>query len=169
MLKKILMPICLALFSVMAFAQEAKLGYINSQEIMLLMPEIGEVEKQIANMNAENTKYLETMYTEIQAEAQKFESEKATIPEAIRVIKEEELQSRYNRFQTAQQSMRQTMEQEQQKLLTPVQDKLQKAIDEVAAANNLTFVFDLSAGPIVYKSPKAFDLTALVKKQLGIL
>ncbi len=169
MFKKIILPICLALFSVVTFAQDVKLGYINSQEVMMMMPEISDVEKQIANMNEENRKYLETMESEIQAEAQKYKAEEATMTEAIRKIKEEELQSRYTRLQTAYQTMQQTMQQEQQKLLAPLQDKLQKAIDDVSSKNNLTFVFDLSTGSIVYKNPKAFDITPLVKKQLGIL
>ncbi len=161
------MPICLALFSVAAFANDLKIAHVNSQEIMSLMPEIGNYEKEIANFTEESRKYLETMEAEVNAEMQKYEAEKATMSESIRKIKEAELQDRINRLRTYYQTVEQDVAKKQQELLAPIQEKVQNAINEVALKNGVTYVFDEQV--MVYKAPKAFDLTPLVKKQLGIL
>ena len=42
-------------------AQDLKFGYINTQEVMMLMPEISTIEKQMAEFNAQNTKYMQDM------------------------------------------------------------------------------------------------------------
>ncbi len=167
MFKKIFMPVVLALFSVATFAQDAKIAYVNYQEVLMLMPEISNVEKTIANMSEENQKGLAMMQQEIQAEYQKYEAEKATMTDAIRKIKEEDIMTRQQRLQTAAQTMEQSIRTEQQRLLTPIEEKLQKAIETVAADKGVMYVIE---GTVMhYKSPKALDLTPLVKKHLGIL
>ncbi len=57
----------------------------------------------------------------------------------------------------------------QQVLMSPVIEKAQNAITKVAKENGLTYVFDLSAGSLIYYDDKgSVDLLPLVKKELGI-
>ena len=53
-------------------------------------------------------------------------------------------------------------------MVTPVIDKVRKAINDVAAENNYTYIFDLSAQSIIYQSPKSNDITVQVKKKLAL-
>ena len=46
--------------------------------------------------------------------------------------------------------------------------KAQNAIEAVAKANGFTYIFDISAGGIVYFSDNSIDVLPLVKKELGI-
>lgn len=57
-----------------------------------------------------------------------------------------------------------------QELLTPILDKLQKAIDEVADANGYTYVMNSNVGgnSILVKAPKQDDLTLRILKKLNI-
>ncbi|MDR1592818.1 MAG: OmpH family outer membrane protein [Prevotellaceae bacterium] len=162
------------LFSIIALpltvsAQELKFGYISAQEVMMEMPEINAIEKEIADFNAQNTKYMQDMQKEIEDKAAKYEKERATLSESIRKVQEEDLQILYQRYQNAQQTLYTEMQDKQAKLLQPVQERLKKAIEAVGKKNNFFFVFNLDEGGVVYKSEKAIDITALVKKELGIL
>mgnify|MGYP003413770072 CR=1 FL=1 len=78
MMKKSLLVAVLLGFtaSFVANAQEVKIGYINTQEIMMLMPEISDLEKQLADYNAQNAKYLQDMDAEIRTKYDKYEKEK---------------------------------------------------------------------------------------------
>ena len=152
-----------------AIAQEVKLGYINSQEVMMLMPEINDIEKKMADYNAQNTKYMQDMEKEIQDKMAKYEAERENMSDAIRKVQEEDLNEFYRRYQNAQQTLYTEMQTKQQQLLQPVQEKLRNAIESVGKKNNFLYIFDLSAGGIVYKSDKAIDITPMVKKELGIL
>ena len=168
MTKKLLLVLALVM-PFMLSAQEIKMGYINSQEVLMLMPELNEVEKQMADFNEKNQKYLQEMQKEIEAKMAKFEQEKDNMTEVIRKVQEEDLQLLYQRYQTAQQTIYQEYQQQQQKLIQPLQDKLKNAIETVGKKQGLYFVFDMAAGAVIYKCDKAVDVTPAVKKELGIL
>lgn len=168
MLKKIALLLFVAVMPLFAMAQDVKLGYVNSQDIIGLMPELNDLEKQMAEFNEKNTKYLQEMQKEIEAKMVKYEQEKDTMTPAIKAVQEEELQNLYQRFQTAQQTLYQETQAQQMKLLQPLQTKFQNAVDVVAKRMNLTFVFDLATQSVLYKGNNAVDITSAVKKELGI-
>ena len=86
MLKRITLILMVALLPLMAMAQTVKLGYINSQEVMMMMPEVNDVEKQLAEFNEKNMKYLQDMEKEIQDKYAKYEQEKDNMTDAIRRV-----------------------------------------------------------------------------------
>ncbi|MCQ2338825.1 MAG: OmpH family outer membrane protein [Paludibacteraceae bacterium] len=169
-MKKMFFMAVLALLPMLASAEEAKFGYISSYDVMTAMPEVAKVEEYMADYNKKNREYLETMYNELQEKAAKYEADKATLSEAMRKVREEEVQTMYERFQNAQTSFQEDAQKEQALKLEPIRQKLQDAINAVGKRLGLVFVFDTSAGsPVLYKSEKAVDITSQVKKELGML
>lgn len=169
MFKKITLILMVALLPLFATAQTVKLGYINSQEVMMMMPEVNDVEKQLAEFNEKNMKYLQDMDKEIQDKYAKYEQEKNNMTEAIRKVQEEELMGLQQRLQTTYQALQQEAQKKQAELLKPLQDKLMAAIESVSKKQGLTMVYDMMSGAVVYKSEAAIDITPAVKKELGIL
>lgn len=169
MFKKITLILMVALLPLFATAQTVKLGYINSQEVMMMMPEVNDVEKQLAEFNEKNMKYLQDMEKEIQDKYAKYEQEKDNMTEAIRKVQEEELMGLQQRLQTTYQALQQEAQKKQAELLKPLQDKLMAAIESVSKKQGLTMVYDMMSGAILYKSDAAIDITPAVKKELGIL
>lgn len=169
MFKKITLILMVALLPLFAAAQTVKLGYINSQEVMMMMPEVNDVEKQLAEFNEKNMKYLQDMEKEIQDKYVKYEQEKDNMTEAIRKVQEEELMGLQQRLQTTYQALQQEAQKKQAELLKPLQDKLMAAIESVSKKQGLTMVYDMMSGAILYKSDVAIDITPAVKKELGIL
>ena len=169
MLKKITLILMVALLPLMAMAQTVKLGYINSQEVMMMMPEVNDVEKQLAEFNEKNMKYLQDMEKEIQDKYAKYEQEKDNMTEAIRKVQEEELMGLQQRLQTTYQALQQEAQKKQAELIQPLQEKLRLAIETVSKKQGLTMVYDMMSGAILYKSDAAIDITPAVKKELGIL
>ena len=169
MLKKITLILMVALLPLFATAQTVKLGYINSQEVMMMMPEVNDVEKQLADFNEKNMKYLQDMEKEIQDKYAKYEQEKDNMTDAIRKVQEEELMGLQQRLQTTYQALQQEAQKKQAELLKPLQEKLVAAIESVSKKQGLTMVYDMMSGAIVYKRDAAIDITPAVKKELGIL
>lgn len=168
MLKKISLA-ALFFLPLSIVAQEVKFGYIDSREAMMMMPELSEIEKEMADFNAQNTKYLQEMEKEINDKYLKFEKEKATMSETVQKVQEEELQEMVKRLQNAQQTLYTEAQTKQAKLLEPVITKVKNAIDNVGKKNNFLFIFDTQEGSVVlYKSDKAQNVMPLVKKELGI-
>lgn len=169
MFKKIALSLAVVIMPVLAMAQEIKLGYINTNEIMQLMPELSDIEKQMAEFNSKNIKYLQDMEAEITSKYEKYEQERSGMTEAIRKVREEELMGLQQRYQSAAQTLQQESQAHQVKLIQPIQEKLIKAIESVSKRMGLMFVYDMASGAVVYKSDKATDISSAVKKELGIL
>ena len=169
MFKKITLFFVAVVLPLFTMAQTVKLGYINSQEVMMMMPEVNDVEKQLADFNEKNMKYLQDMEKEIQDKFAKYEQEKENMTDAIRKVQEEELMGLQQRLQTTYQALQQEAQKKQAELLKPLQEKLVAAIESVSKKQGLTMVYDMMSGAIVYKSDAAIDITPAVKKELGIL
>lgn len=166
MLKKIaLIVLCALPFSL--FSQE-KLGYINSESIIQLMPEIETIKKTVDELNATWEKELLKMREEYSTKIKEFQEREKTMSEAIREVRITEIQELESRITTTQQTAVANIQKKQQELFTPVIEKVKKAINDVGAEGSFTYIFDTSSQVILYQSPKANDVTPLVKKKLNI-
>jgi outer membrane protein len=166
MIKKIVFIMLLAL-PVSLIAQD-KLAYINIQEIFQVMPELSEVEKSIADLNEQYKKELDKMYEEYYAKAKEYQDNLETMAESIKARRQGEIVDIEKRIGTFQQSANDELQRKQMELINALREKILKATSEVGAENNYTYIFDLSTQSIAYHSPKAVDVTPLVKKKLGI-
>ncbi|MDD4777544.1 MAG: OmpH family outer membrane protein [Fermentimonas sp.] len=169
MLKKLLIFI-IALAPIAAVAQDLKLAYINTQEVFAAMPELSGIETQLTEKQEQITKNGQALVEEYNKKAEEFESTSATASEALKQDQMAQLQSIQQRYQMFLQNSQQEMDQLQQQLLGPVNQKISDAIQAIGAANNYTFVFDVSnmQSPIVYTHPTATNITQEVKTRLGV-
>jgi len=167
MFKKIaLVLICALPLSLMA--QDVKLGHINSQEVLTLMPERAVIEKTLAALQTQWEGELVKMREEYYAKIKEFQDKQATMPASIKEARQSEIAEIEQRITTFNQTASTDLQKKQQELFTPVIDKVKKAINEVGAENNYTYIFDLSTQGIIYQSPKSNDIAPLVKKKLGL-
>ena len=84
----------------------------------------------------------------------------------MKADQEAKIQTLYQRYETTVRTIRQDAQQKQATLLKPVQERMLKAIESVGAKNNFLVILDKNT--VLYKSPKAVDVTDLVKKELKI-
>jgi len=166
MLKKIVIFLLCA-FPMLAIAQD-KFGHTNSEELLMSMPEIATIEKTMDELQTQWESEMLKMREEYFAKIKEFQDKQATMPESIKNARQSEIIELEQRITTFQQTASADLQNKQQELLTPVIEKVRKAINEVGAENNYTYIFDLAQRGIVYQSSKANDVTDLVKKKLSI-
>lgn len=165
MVKKLLL-VLLFVAPLSLIAQE-KYAYVNSQEVMNKMPEMGEMEKKIVSTREAILKTKQELEAEYQQKADKFQKDTANVSESIlqsRYQELEQLEERYKLFMTNSET---ELRKVQQTLFTPIQQKLQKAIKEVGDEKGYTYIFDTNT--LIYKNPKLTDATKSVKAKLGII
>lgn len=166
MLKKTILMVLFALpLSLMA---QDKLGHVNSQEIITLMPERAQIEKKIDELQTQWENELVKMREEYSAKIKEYQDKQATMPESIKQARISEITEMEQRIGTFQQQAYSDLQKKQQELIAPIIEKVKKAINEVGAENNFTYIFDAGTQVILYQSPKSNDITALVKKKLGL-
>lgn len=169
MIKKIALMLCVAvLLPVGAMAQTLKIGHINSQEIIALMPEIEGMEKQMKEASDQWENELLKMREEYFAKIKQFQDTQATLSESIKQARQAELADMEQRISTLNQTAQNDLAKKNQELAAPILEKVRKAIEDVAAENSFTYIFDTAAQSILYTSPQSNDITALVKKKLNL-
>lgn len=168
-MKRLLVVISIVLLaSASVFAQtNAKLGYINSAELLNLMPGADTVETNL-NVHRETLgQTIQTMYGEYQNKVQDYQSNVATMSQIIRQTKEKEIQDLERRIQEFQQSADQSFQNKRAELLAPLLKRAKDAIDAVSAENGYTYIFDTSVGALLYFE-KGDNILPLVKAKIGI-
>lgn len=169
MLKKLFI-LLIAIAPVAAIAQEAKLAYVNSQEIFTAMPELSGIESQLSKKQEEIKKNGEALVNEFNKKAEEFQKTSATASDAIKQDQQKQLEQIRERYDTYLQNSQKEMQELQEKLLGPVHKKIADAIKAIGDEKGYTFVFDVATmqSPIVYVSPSAVNATPIVKTKLGI-
>lgn len=166
MIKKIVLIVLFAL-PVSLMAQD-KLGFVNIQEIFQVMPDLAEIEKTVADMNEQYKKELDVMYQEYYAKAKEYQDNLNTMAETIKARRQSEIVDLEKRIGTFQQQANEEMQRKQMELIQALREKILKATGEIGAENSYTYIFDVSSQAVAYRSPKAVDVTPLVKKKLGL-
>ena len=85
----------------------------------------------------------------------------------VRDSKVQEIADLEKRIQAFQKQAQDDIAKKEQDVLTPIIDKARKAIDEVAVEKKYTYVFDNSAGVLLYAKDTE-DILPEVKAKLGL-
>ena len=137
-----------------------------------MLSELPEVKQADANLQAlqaqlekkgqQMVQDLEGKYKDLQRKEQSGEISPKALEEEAKKLKEQE--GELGKFEQEMQKQLQTKRQE---TLQPILDKVNNIIKQVATENQFTYIFDSSAGILLY-AQESMDITALVKTKLGI-
>jgi outer membrane protein len=147
------------------FAQ-AKIGYISLNEVITAMPEFKKADSSLAEFRAALAQNFEDQKREFNEQDSLLTSkDTAKYTKAQLEIKRKNLGEFYVKLQGYEQQAGQQFQQKQQELVAPIQKKAVEAVQAVAKENGYTYVFTRDA---LLAYPPADDLSALVRKKLGI-
>jgi len=156
------------LISSFGFGQSVpKFGYIDSNEILSIMPETDSLQKELKAYQDYLGKQMQSMGTEYQAKLSEYQQNVNTMSDLIRQTKEKELTDLQDRIQTFQQNADQDLGNKQAELFNPLIEKVKTAITEVGQENGYTYIFDVGTGALVYYE-NGDNILPLVKKKLGL-
>jgi len=166
-LKTMIVLIIISLISFTTFAQKQKYGYINSDELMKIMPGADTAVAQYQQYTQELDTILMTMQQELNSKYESFNNNQAKMSDLIKQTKTKELQDLQDRIKSFQTSAQEDLQKKQNELLQPIIDKAKTAIEKVAKANGYTLIIDSRQGILLYAAATE-DILPLVKKELGI-
>lgn len=152
MLKKFAL-LALCALPIGLFAQDAKFGHINSQEIIAAMPEVANIEKEVDAIGKQYEGEIMKMQEEYNAKVKEFQEKQDSMPEGIKKVRVAEIQEIETRVNTFRQTAYQEIQKKQQDLFVPIRDKVTKAINDVAVEGKFTYILDLGSQAVIYKSP----------------
>ena len=115
---KLTLAVALVMGSTSLFAQ--KFGRINTQEIIMAMPETKTMQENMETYAKELQDNIETMNVEFNTKLQDFQKNYNTFSDAIKEMKEKELQDMQNRTREFQERAQQDYQKKQNELLGPI-------------------------------------------------
>ncbi|MDU2328483.1 MAG: OmpH family outer membrane protein [Prevotella bivia] len=164
-MKKLLLMLMLCAPMTM-FAQ--KFGHLDSQALLQSLPEATAIQNKLQAKGKEYQKQIEDMQAELQRQAEAYDKAKSTMNATKQAETEKTLQDLYNKIQQTAQDNQKAFNEEQQKQLGPVLEKVRNAIAAVAKTSGYTYIMEKAAGqPIYINEAISKDVTAEVKAQLA--
>lgn len=146
-----------------------KFGYINSLELLSLMPGVQTADASLKKYATELESLYKNMLAEYQKKIQEYQTgvQGGQMTDAVRELKEKEIMDLEKRIGDFEQSIQGKIGKEEERLYAPLQEKAGKAVQEVAKQFGYTYIFESGYGSLLY-AEESDNILPLVKTKLGI-
>jgi outer membrane protein len=151
--------------SFLGASAQTKIGYINTEEVMAVMPETEKANKELQELQESLAKQGEDLEKEANERSAQFLKDSGTLTPSMKEIKRGELIALIQRVQNYNQEAQEKAKQAAQQKFVPIQQKAMEAIKAVAKKNGYSYILDITS---VLVGPPGDDILSLVKKELGI-
>ena len=144
-----------------------KLGRIDTNDIIVSMPEMKELQTNMEAFAKDLNDNLETIQVEFNTKFQEYQKNADKLSDSIKQLKEKELDDISNRIQQFEQIAQQDIQKEQQKMMSPIYEKVKTTINEVAKAGGYSVILPGSA--LIYVDETTVtDISKDVATKLGV-
>lgn len=144
---------------------QIKIGYISSQDLITMMPEYKKADSSLQQLRQALIQNAQDKEAKLNADIDKFNKDSATMNEAIKAVKRQDLQKAYQELSGEEQRIQEQLQQRQQELLIPIQKKANDAVQATAKESGYAYVFEKD---VLIVAPTGDDILPLVAKKLGI-
>ncbi|MGA7160172.1 MAG: OmpH family outer membrane protein [Bacteroidota bacterium] len=168
-MKKLWCTVLLLIAAVIPSSAQMKIGYINSEAIMQQLPEAQDAQKQLDGISADWQSELTKMQTDLQHKFDDYDKKKLIMSDQRRAEVEKELKDLDKKmvdYRTAKFGANGELFSKQNELMKPIQDKVFKAVKDVATDGDYDYVFDKSSSTLLMYSNEKNDLTSKVLAKL---
>jgi outer membrane protein len=165
-MKKLLLGAAMA-FGLLSASAQTKIGYINTDALISVMPEAATVDAELKQYQAALIEQGQTLQVEFDKKRDQYYLDSSKLSASMKEIRRGELVTLVTRLQNYEQEMQEKTNQYAQTKINPIRVKAMDAIKAVAKEKGYTYVLDESSGGLLVMPP-ADDLLPFVKTKLGI-
>ncbi|MBE0391689.1 outer membrane protein [Flavobacterium sp. 7E] len=142
---------------------QAKTAHVDVSEIMSKMPAMLDAQKQLEKLSSTYDADYKKMVEEYQAKLKKYETESATVTDAVNGDRSKEVQDMQKRIVDFRDNAQKELQQKESDIVKPLMEKVRASIQKVGKAKGFQYVLDGSTLLLA----DGTNLTADVKKDLG--
>ena len=165
-MKKLLLGAVMALGFFSASAQ-TKIGYINTDELMSIMPEAAKVNTELNEYQASLQQLGQTLTIDADKKRDQYFLDSLKLSPSMKEIRRNELVTLYTRLQNFDQEAQEKSQKYAQDKIAPVRARAMEAIKTVAREKGYTYVIDEATSALLVMPP-GDNLLPAVKTKLGI-
>ncbi len=160
---KTLLIAAIAFLGAQTINAQAKVAHVDTYEILTKMPAMIDAQNQLKKLSETYDKEYKTLVEEYQAKIKKYDTESATVTDAVNQTRTTEVQDMIKRINEYKETAQGDLQKKETELMKPLQEKIKTSIQKVGKAKGYQYIMNaenllLADGP---------DLTADVKKDLG--
>lgn len=144
---------------------QTKIGYINTEELVSLMPETAKADSNLQQYRSALIENYQDKQNALQTAIDKFNADSSKMTSSVKDVKRGDLQKMLMDLQGEEQRIQQQLQQRQQELISPINKKAFDAIQAVAKEGGYGYILERGA---LLVAPPADDVLPLVAKKLGL-
>lgn len=148
-----------------------KIGYVNFEYILRLLPELKAAKSELASLDKQLNKHMAAKLEDYRKKEEAFKKGSKTADESVikqQVLELQRLEKSIRQFQL---ESSEKLDSKEASLINPIYDKVQDAITQTAKEYSYTCVLNASLGrmlPILLYAGEEHDISDRVLKKLGV-
>jgi outer membrane protein len=150
---------------------QVKIGYFSSDAVMKLLPDAQDAQKQLDQLVSDWQSEVTKMQDDWKKRFEDYDKRKLIMTDQRRAESEKELRDLDQRiidYRNQKFGQNGELFQKQNELMKPVQDRVFKAVQELAKEENFDYVFDKSGDILLMYANEKYDLTQKVFARLKV-
>jgi len=166
--KTLFLLIVILMTSIGTYAQ--KFAYVDSDYILSKMTEFAQAEEKIDDFSKEWQSEIELAYEEVEQMYRDYQSEQVLLTSEMKTKREEAIMEKEKSVQSLQQKYfgnNGDLYKKRQDLIKPIQDRIFDAVQQLAASNKYSIIFDASSDLIMLYSNPDLDKSDKVLELMG--
>lgn len=166
--KTLFLLIVILMTSIGTYAQ--KFAYVDSDYILSKMTEFAQAEEKIDDFSKEWQSEIESAYEEVEQMYRDYQSEQVLLTSEMKTKREEAIMEKEKSVQSLQQKYfgnNGDLYKKRQDLIKPIQDRIFDAVQQLAASNKYSIIFDASSDLIMLYSNPDLDKSDKVLELMG--
>ena len=166
--KTLFLLIVILMTSIGTYAQ--KFAYVDSDYILSKMTEFVQAEEKIDDFSKEWQSEIESAYEEVEQMYRDYQSEQVLLTSEMKTKREEAIIEKEKSVQSLQQKYfgnNGDLYKKRQDLIKPIQDRIFDAVQQLAASNKYSIIFDASSDLIMLYSNPDLDKSDKVLELMG--
>ena len=144
---------------------QSKIGYINTDELIQVMPEAIKADGELKEFQAGLAQQYQDLSAELNTKDSAFIADSTKLSPSMKEIKRKELVELYQKVQNYQQTSQEQYQAKANEKIAPVREKALTAIKAVAKENGFGYILNEENLLVM---PPGDDILPLVKAKLGI-
>ena len=168
MKNKIILVCCFLISTISMNAQ--KFAYVDTDYILSKIPEFSQSEEQINKYSKQWNDEIAAGYKEIEQMFQDYQSEEILLDESLKIKRQESIIEKEKYVHSLQQKYfgsEGELYKKRQELISPIQDRIFDAIQQLAANNKYSIIFDASSDLIMLYSNPDLDKSDKILQIMG--
>jgi outer membrane protein len=169
-MKKVILVLALTFITfTAAFAQ--RFAYVDSEYILKHMPDYVSAQKQLGALSDQWQKEVDGRFQEIDRMYKAYQADQVLMSADMKKRREDEVvvkEKAAKDFQRQKFGPNGELEQKSSSIMKPIQDRVAKAVQAVAEAENLDMIFDKNSEVIMLYANPRYDKSADVITRLGL-